>query len=75
MCVCLVGLSVGFSVFMLGHAQFHRCPSPASSLGTVGLHLRFLRILLWLAPTNFGLPYRIGRHRRLLYEDGGRRID
>ncbi len=31
MCVYLVGLSVGFSVFMLGHAQFHGCPSPALS--------------------------------------------
>ncbi len=30
-CVCSVGLSVGFSVFTLGHAQFHGCLSPASS--------------------------------------------
>ncbi len=32
MCVCLVGLSVGYSVFMLGCAQFHGCLSPALSL-------------------------------------------
>ncbi len=32
MYVCLVGLSVCFSVFMLSHAQFHGCPSPASSM-------------------------------------------
>ncbi len=30
--MCFVGLSVCFSVSMLGHAQFHGCPSPASSL-------------------------------------------
>ncbi len=33
MCVCFVGLSVCVSVFMLGCAQFHGCPSPASSMG------------------------------------------
>ncbi len=35
MCVCLVGLSVCFSVFMLGCAQLHGCPSPASSTGCI----------------------------------------
>ncbi len=32
MCVCLVVLSVCYSVFTLGCAQFHGCPSPASSM-------------------------------------------
>ncbi len=32
-----------FSVFMLGHAQFHRCLSPALSLKML-IYMHFLRV-------------------------------